>query len=617
MSYETAPPKTKYLPFNRFHQAPVTKVSPKAIITSAKDMLRVRHLKDRENIKLETVQNNICKSLGFLGGFAGFREEYRKALNPFMEENGLVTPADLVTPVDAVINGGTGALVRFSHRQLADRFFQDDLPMPNRVFTGIGVSLLGFLQFAWNLDGYLVTHLWDDDTSEPDGKIPEGGYVVSRSNATLSLEHISVLSNMLGDQCLDYGFSDHPVSVVLKIYFSKDMEDAATEKDQYDKAGLLFRSLLMELPNGWLDVVPYNKNLVFLRGQDGRYDFVFRNMRDTPFQHNPYAPYLKNADVPITGSRYDFNRWLYFPSSGERDCRSPYNGWQERDEHAAEKAFYAVGGSARSHPGDDLLCQYLIAKGEYLPLSDSAFQSDGFHECRIDDERYYVSNLITIGQFRAFMEGNHGYRDYSRSSGGVDDWQTVNTDNEQLPATATWYDAMAYATWVSKRDKLPVRLLTEHEFRAISSPLIPSGGMAYFEEFIDNPSIATKGDAVLTEKYTQALRARLCRFERPDGASYPDHPPYMCPVEFDRLIVKFDPEAITWVESEEGLRFLRSPYFGEWLQPEGAAVNCYLLGSMVSMPGGMASAGRVRFSPMSTGKYKSFKIGFRLIYKAS
>ncbi|MEQ8694868.1 MAG: SUMF1/EgtB/PvdO family nonheme iron enzyme [Gammaproteobacteria bacterium] len=604
--------KTKFLPFDRFHQAPITGVSRNAICQAAKEMLRLRSLKDRENIRLETAQNHICKALGFSGGFAGFGAAYRDSLKPFMERNALVTLRDLVTHVGV----GGCAFWKFRHRQLADRLFQDDLKMPGRIFTGTEVDLLDLLRFAWTLDGYSVRNRLSNVAREPDSRTPEASYVISRSDTILGFQHISVLCNMLGDQCFDYGCIDQPIQIVPKIYFSKNVEEPDWERDEYDKAGLLFRDLLLEMPTGWLDIIPYNKDLVFLRGPNGTYDFVFRGMRDTPFEHNPYVPFLKNADIPKTGSRYDFNRWLYFPANSTQDSRNPYDGWLERDEHEAEKAFYAVGGSARSHPGENLLLQHLSTKGTYQPLSETSGESEGFYESQIDGEISFVSNLVTIGEFRHFMEQNTEYRDYSRSETGVDDWKPVNTDDEKLPASATWYDAMAYTAWVSKVRKLPVRLLTEHEFRAISSPLIPRGGQEYFDEFVDNPSEWNEELSNFYEQFNQDCQTRLCRFERMDGARYPEHPPYMSGADFDRLVFKFNPDAIVWKKAQNGLRFLSSPFFGEWLQPEAAAVSCYHLASIASMPGCMAAATRERFAAGSTGKYKSFKIGFRLIYKA-
>lgn len=609
----TAPKKTKFLPFRCFHQAPISKVSPTAICESAKEMMRVRRLKDRENINLETAQNYICKALGFTGGLAGFKEEYRNSLKPFMDRNSLVKLGDLVSYTKGHVSGFS----RFSHRQLADRLFQPDLPMPRRVFTGRDIDLLDLLRFAWGSDGFSLEFRFGHEIpSKPDGRIPEANYVVRHADSELTFAQMMSFGNLLGDQCLDYECADQVVKIIPQVYFPKDVEDPAKEATEYGNAGRLLRDLLLALPTGWVDVVPYNENLVFLRGTNGTYDFVFRNMRDAPFEHNPYVPFLKNADIPKTGSRYDFNRWLYFPANGARDSRKPYNGWLERDEHEAEKAFYAVGGITRTHPGDDLLVQYLTAKGAYQPLSETAGEGEGFYLSLIGDEKFYVSNLVTIGEFRHFMEQNTEYRDYSRIDTGVDDWRPVNTDTEQLPSAVTWYDAMAYAAWVSKVRKLPVRLLTEHEFRAVSAPLIPRGGEEYFEKFVDAPSEQNDEVASFYEQFVEACETRLCKFERTDGARYAGHPPYMSRKEFDQLVFKFKVDAIAWKEAENGLRFLSSPYFGEWLQPKAAAVSCFHLASVASMPGGMVSATRERFAPGSTGKYKSLKIGFRLIYKA-
>jgi hypothetical protein len=66
---------------------------------------------------------------------------------------------------------------------------------------------------------------------------------------------------------------------------------------------------------------------------------------------------------------------------------------------------------------------------------------------------------------------------------------------------------------------------------------------------------------------------------------------------------------------KDGTELVASAYFGEWLEPENAAIN-----GLFFCAQGMTGAAhekdfsplRARLAPGSTGKYKSMKIGFRL-----
>ena len=626
----------KYLPFNRFHQAPISGLSPTAIKKAVKEMLKVRDLRDREKISSETAQNFICKSFGFSGGFAGFQKEYNNVLRPFMIEHGLFTPANLVR------NGRQYPFVKFTYRKIAERLFQDEKIIPKRVFTGLETYINTFFMSASESQNFSVIFWPSGEEIKPRPNDSLGCYAITNSEGRLLYGDIFAYINMLGDQFLDYGGEAHSVEIVPKIYFPKTNKNKAAEEASYISNGRVLRSLLLELNFGWVDVIPYNANLIFLRYKNGGYDFVFRGMRDTPFQHNLYSPYLRNSDVPATGNMYDFQRWLYFPSNKDENERRPYTGWLEFDEHEAEKMFYAVGGTSVTHPGlDELLRDYLIGKGTYKPPQETAGEFKGFYPCVINTEKYFVSNLVSQHQFKEFMHANSEYRDYSRKASGVDDWETVNCDEGDLPAAVTWYDAMAYTAWISKTHRLPVRLLEEEEYRSVASSLIPIAEEGYFETYFGyvgndkeiNGTIKkseegefiyenTAGDvglegsiSLLAKKWCAAMNRRICHFESIDGTPYLRHPPYMAEEDFQKLIFKFNSDALTWKENANGLWFINSPYFGEWLKPEAAAIDTFLLCSLTSLPFDMASASRRPFSPTSTGKYKSTKIGFRLIYK--
>ena len=246
----------------------------------------------------------------------------------------------------------------------------------------------------------------------------------------------------------------------------------------------ILRLWMAKQKKGWVQVIRFNKCLIFLAGQDGEYDFVFPGMRDELFNHNPHAPYLKNGDVPKSNDSYHFKRKLYFE----------YTGWLEGDEHRSEITYYAMGGDPKQHPGSEvLLKKHIELNGFYKPLCETALQSDGFIPVLIGGRLMHVSNLITMEQFNQFMRDNSHYAAYSREQGDVDPWESANYAPDQTqPAVVTWYDANAYAAWISKTKKLPVRLLTEEEYLQISFTSTDLEFLASpeFGEWLNEPAAA-------------------------------------------------------------------------------------------------------------------------------
>jgi hypothetical protein len=81
--------------------------------------------------------------------------------------------------------------------------------------------------------------------------------------------------------------------------------------------------------------------------------------------------------------------------------------------------------------------------------------------------------------------------------------------------------------------------------------------------------------------------------------------------KFHTLLFGFIAEQVKWAKDPSGLKFLVSHHFGEWLMPEGAAVNCATLTTLCYPE---VTPSRGRFSAQSTGRYKFKKVGFRLCY---
>jgi hypothetical protein len=143
----------------------------------------------------------------------------------------------------------------------------------------------------------------------------------------------------------------------------------------------------------------------------------------------------------------------------------------------------------------------------------------------------------------------------------------------------TWYDANAFAAWISKTKNLPVRLPTEAEYLAVIQ-----------QEIGSVPATSGRDNEVKP----------LLRSYWPEGGG-----------DFQAKRIEFDPTAMRWEAGRTGLRFLVSEDFGEWLNEEAAAVNTFTRASLCSA---YYPPVRGKFSARSTGKYKNKKVGFRLCY---
>src|SRR5690606_27781508 len=75
--------------------------------------------------------------------------------------------------------------------------------------------------------------------------------------------------NVIGDQIIYPRQTDIPE---LCLY-NRTPEDIDTENEFFN----LFVKRIDEIGQGWVDIIPYNENLIFLRGEKGEYSFVFRN----------------------------------------------------------------------------------------------------------------------------------------------------------------------------------------------------------------------------------------------------------------------------------------------------------------------------------------------------
>jgi len=117
----------------KFHIAPLRDVTPGAVKEAAQ--LARTEYQDYEALKLTTAQNFIAQKLGFRSGFGGFHWDYESKLLPFMVEHGLERRKDLITRSDPGFD-----IISLKPRQVSDRLFLRDQPLPCKLFTGYNVD---------------------------------------------------------------------------------------------------------------------------------------------------------------------------------------------------------------------------------------------------------------------------------------------------------------------------------------------------------------------------------------------------------------------------------------------------------------------------------------------
>ncbi len=623
----------KFLPFEKFHLAPVTDVTEEAIQNAA--YLATTKFKDKQNLELTTAQNYIVKSLGFTGGFGEFVAKHQEELDAFKKSHGLETKTDLIRPLPILSEGFR--LVNLTPRQLSDRLFDGSKPLPKRVFTGHNVDWYDlnnrwFRQNPWDKGGTtaLEEGIRFDEVvamAELCGRVDKSAItkVWDSAVAALWFQIPAAVNNLLGDQLLDFGTDGNSaLKIVVFLYQPLSLKDEAfaRQKRQFEEAATIFRHWILGRQEGWAEVIKFNDKLIFLKGPNGTYDFVFPGLRDEPFEHQVFEDYIHNDDLPNSSDAKHFPRWLYHE----------YRGNLELDRHEAEKYYYANGGQGIRIPKpDELLKSYLTACGKYEYKFQVAKLVPDYHQVELGGRKLNISNLISVGDFREFMAdeqfGKYRARRAKLKPGksNPDSWESVNQESDvTLPAAVTWFDAQAYATWVKKKKGLPVRLLTEVEYLELAEKELgpvnlqaadPRSIMSLCD--LELPKFSEKWMA-LEEKFHAEGRLTPEEWEEfkklsPSGKNEPDVATKEEPkwdTDFQARTLTYDPEALVWKIGPSGLKFLISGDFGEWLDEVGAALNTLDRGNLCN------SWLRFRplFAPHSTGKYKGKKIGFRLCY---
>lgn len=521
----------------------------------------------------------------------------------FLSKHCLSQPKDLVTWSCAP--GFSGPL---TGQRIADRLFNSGLPLPKRIFTGVGSSLFAASGYGrLDINALAGRHLWRDEERyefclqhsdqillrADHMKYDNGPAYLDMTGRMLMLnavtEFIGCMYTTLGSNLMD-----PPAGEPVMRSYNMSEEDRSFEFKLFE----LFRAEIESSNDGWVDVIPVpdNANLIFLRGADGAFDWVVRNQRDGEFSSNPHFPFFTKGELPTAMDESSLQSHLYF-SIGK---------WPEKLEHDAETRHYEMGGNLADWPGYAKLIQReLVASAGYrIPRAHAGPAADHFLPHRLDDYCLMVSELVTIDEFSAFEDS----ADWSRirearackAGYAIDGLSGMNEDHGSLPVSVTWLDAVAYCKDYERRTGLPVRLITVDEWQQIAPPSPED-----FSKVELTRSILVKpGELPDDPIYAQMRWGVVGGDGRLGGNSVHCHHP--------EGILRYVSD-LKWVASSEGTRFLCASGIGEWLadfQNGFAPFACSA--THQSLLGGPIE--RNMHPVQMTMKYKGGKVGFRLCY---
>jgi len=581
-----------------------------AVTTLRRDRLR-RDQPESEKRKLKATElyDRLAQTLGGEDYADWIRDGGQQArIVQWLADNGMHQPKDLIRWDRSPRLAG-----KLTARQVSDRLFNSTQPLPSRIFTGVGCKLfapdcfgrLDLHQIARRLElrsysdeDYLAMCLAHEDKVIAKAAPSDGspGYLeLTGRQAILNGlgEFIGCMYTLLGDNlCV-------PMHKPVFRSYNMSAEDRAFEQTLFG----VFRREIEQTQEGWVDVLPMagNENLIFLRGADGSFDWVVRDQRDVPFSANPLHPIFKFDEVPTAMLQPQLKAHIYF-SRGV---------WEEELEHTAEVRHYDEGGVPANWPGYEKLVQRELAasRSYQRPRPPDGNAESGFVAHRHGEWRLMVSPLVTIEEFWRFYE-NTDWKDRRHAQARLrgmeieEHLSPVNfLDGGDDPVSVTWLDAIAYCRHYERSTNLPVRLLEVDEWRQIAP----------------HPTIALPAQPTLSRQVGSRVGLTPQSAERTSR--------HWCVVGGDERrgtqsehrhkqggTLRFSPD-LPWSQNAQGLPFLATVDFGEWLSDHELTEAC-----AANAATGLAFRGgpleRNRCPMWSTMKYKGLKTGFRLCYIA-
>lgn len=556
------------------------------------------------SLKSVALQDSLARALG-AKSYSDWREVEQQKIAGFLSDHGMSVPADLIKW--SYSPGLAGALTA---QQVADRLFNSGLPLPKRIFTGVGSCLFAPSGYGrLDLNYVAGRTIWTDQDryafcEQHADEILLRAEHMKDSNAPAYLdmtgrmlmlnavsEFIGCMYNMMGSNLMEPAVGD----AVMRSY-NMSAEELAFEL----KLFRLFRKEIEGSDEGWVEVlpVPGNTNLIFLKGANGTFDWVIRDQRDRAFSSNPLYPFFKKDDLPRAMDQSKLDGHLYFATGT----------WAERLEHDAESRHYVEGGTAANWPGYAKLIQreLIASQGYGTPRPETGATSDHFIPHRLGESCLMVSPLVSIVDFFDFCtRANWGHARQERalktSSKEIDDLGVINMDPAELPVSVTWLDAVAYCRDYEQRTGLPVRLMTVEEWQQVAPPSMDFSHVSTVRRLV-----VKKGEMPDDPIYGQLGWGIVGGDGKLGGNSSHRYLP--------AGTMHFGPN-LKWVDNDEGVPFLSVPGFGEWLsdyQNGSAPVACVATGQ--SITGGAIE--RNLCPVRMTMSYKGAKVGFRLCYVA-
>jgi len=559
------------------HAVPITGLAPD-------DLKRARgETKEREGTPLKHVSglNAIVHCLGFDGDFGDYQRSRWDRVQRLMAEHGLRERRDLFEVPEGEL---TFPLMKRQRRALADRIFFGPSPIPRRAFTGYGHDWQ-----AWSrIFGQVSAGGWDDgdENFEPAD--------IEKTREWIFAHMTELWGNLtfFSDHLLDLG---QPGRFEAATYFTGDAgadERRVTIRRQR-KVAETFRWFIDHREDGWIGIVPVTDDLVLLKGPDGAYDLLWRNLRET----KPPSPEkagnrfgLHPLDMPSSvQAGQDFTIWNYY----RRDA------WDEKERHEAEIHHYASGGLAGpNYPGQEaILERWLRTSGAYARkpgLPEGKVVPAGFTAVTLASGRsLLVSEMVTLSEYRRFTDET-GY--FERREG--EDWSAANEGNpDSAPVGATLRDALAFCAWKERQLGVAVRLFTvdEHrELRPFASDHYRNLRLQDFPWENFPPRSGLEPSVAWSEPRFLEPRPGVPAFPDGSGVSLGSRKRWIDAENYPPRAMWREP--LPWVE-HSGIRFIDAWDAYEWCA-DGRIAGRYWEG-----PIGIAS----------WGEYKNLKVGFRIV----
>lgn len=417
---------------------PIDDLSPEKLKESARRAIRFN---GAPPLRHQGVLNAIAQAFGAHAGWAGYSALFR-TLNAFLRRHELTQLGNLHCPVDPVMIAPCG------RRALADRLFESGEPKPDRLCLG--------LQFDW----WSIAPIENSRKQTP---VFAGGVEKIGPDWVYGLRSAW---NLLGDALVEPQRRPDALPVQLYRPNHQPIEHFATEVARARAAARYMRRILDNEPDAFVDVLRFNERVCILRGPNGWYDVVYRDCRDGPPPTFMGEPCVDMQDVPLAlvlNSRFD--HW-YYRERGR---------WAEADWHAAEVDFYREGGTTQNYPRS-VLEVHLTRLGQWQPTPARAHGTPPDWMSSVlqpDGSTLWVSDLVTVGQFNAFLATGYGTRrEHAHPRPWGADLEVANgTLDDDQPAAMTGCDAWAYCAYMERKLNLPVRPLSIAEYRYLRRDL--------------------------------------------------------------------------------------------------------------------------------------------------